>query len=130
MNDDVYIAREDVVAKLHELWLARQAKNEASRVDKKISDAMKKWMGDEGEDELFDGEHNIRAFIKPKKRATWDLMYAPAEVLVHLAREGLLDVKETPFHERRQNKPNVLLDQAVDFRHEGETYELRVERKD
>ena len=123
-------SREDVVAKLHELWLARQAMNEAKKVDAKLSEGVKQWMGREGEDELFDGEHGIRAWIKEVKTTTWDIRTASTEMILLLARDGILTVNNTAFNERRKNAPHPVLDDALKYRHEGENYQLRVEKKD
>ena len=123
-------SREDVVAKLYDLWLARQAKNSAAKVDTELSARVKQWMGLEGEDVLFDGEHNIMATIKEVKSPTWDVSTAPEDLIVWLAREGILLVNEAKFKAARSLRDRTLLDDALNYRHEGSTYQLRVEKKD
>ena len=129
-TDWMYVAREDVVARLHELWLARQAKNEAARVDAQLTESVKQWMGLEGEDELFDGEHGIRAWIKEVKSPTWDVTTASDELILFLAREGVLQVSETKYRAAQKLKDDMRLNDALNYRHEGSTYQLRVEKKD
>ena len=129
-TDDIYIAREDVVAKLYELWIARQAKNEAAKVDAKLSEAVKQWMGLEGEDELFDGEHGIRAWVKEVKSPTWDVTKASDELILFLAREGVLQVSETKYRAAQKLKDDMRLNDALNYRQEGATYQLRVEKND
>ena len=130
MSNDIYIPREEAESKLLPILLARQAKNAAIKEDETNSEIVKQWFALEGEDELFDGEHGIIGYQKAVKRTTWDITRAPDEVILYMAREGLLDVKDRAFTERRTNKPSLLLDDAVSFRHEGETLQLRVEKKD
>jgi hypothetical protein len=123
-------SREAVVAKLHELWLARQAMNEAKKVDAKLSESVKQWMGLEGEDEVFDGEHGIRAWIKEVKSPTWDVTTATDDLILFLAREGVLQVSETKYRAAQKLKDDMRLNDALNYRHEGATYQLRVEKKD
>ena len=123
-------SREDVVAKLHELWLARQAMNEAKKVDAKLSEGVKQWMGLEGEDEVFDGEHGIRAWIKEVKSPTWDVTTASDDLILFLAHEGVLQVSETKYRAAQKLKDDMRLNDALNYRHEGATYQLRVEKKD
>ena len=127
---DLIASREDVVAKLHDLWLARQAKNEAARVDAQLTESVKQWMGLEGEDELFDGEHGIRAWIKEVKSPTWDVTTASDELILFLAREGVLQVSETKYRAAQKLKDDMRLNDALNYRREGSTYQLRVEKKD
>lgn len=130
MTQGLIASREEIVAKLYPLWLVRQAKNAASKDDVAATEEIKNWLGLEGEDEVVDGEHDIRAYIKPVSTTTWDIREASAEVILALAAEGLLDVKNTAFNERRKNAPSLLLDMALKYRSEGENYQLRVEKKD
>ena len=127
---DLIASREDVVAKLHDLWLARQAKNEAARVDAQLTESVKQWMGLEGEDELFDGEHGIRAWIKEVKSPTWDVTTASDDLILFLAREGVLQVSETKYRAAQKLKDDMRLNDALNYRREGSTYQLRVEKKD
>ena len=127
---DLIASREDVVAKLQDLWLARQAKNEAARVDAQLTESVKQWMGLEGEDELFDGEHGIRAWIKEVKSPTWDVTTASDDLILFLAREGVLQVSETKYRAAQKLKDDMRLNDALNYRHEGSTYQLRVEKKD
>jgi hypothetical protein len=124
-------SREDVVAKLYDLWLARQAKNEAAKVDAQLTEGVKNWLGLEGEDEIVDGERGIRAYIKEVgSTPTWDIRNAPDEVILFLAKDGVLTVNNTAFNSRRKNAPSLVLDDAIKYRQEGVNYQLRVEKKD
>jgi hypothetical protein len=122
--------REGVIAKLYELWLIRQAKNAATKDDSFLTEQIKQWMGLEGEEELFDGEHGIRVYIKEIGAPNWNLTEAPDEVILHLAREGLLNVKNSDFDKARKNKPSTLLDRALEHKNDGVNYQLRVEKRD
>ena len=131
MTSELIESREDVVGKLYDLWLARQAKNEATKVDTKLTEGVKQWLGLEGEDEIVDGERGIRAYIKEVGAApTWDIRTAPDEVILFLAKDGVLTVNNTAFESRRKNAPSTKLDDAIKYRHQGVNYQLRVEKKD
>ena len=130
MTSDIYISREEVESKLYPLWLARQAKNAATKDDKEMSDAVKQWLGLEGEDELVDGEHGVRAFIKEVKDPTWDVTTASDDLILYLARAGVLQVSETKYRAAKKLKDSHHLDDALNYRHEGATFQLRVEKKD
>jgi hypothetical protein len=49
-------------------------------------------------------------------------------VILHLAREGLLSVKNSDFETVKKNKPSVELDTAARFRHKGDSYKLMVKK--
>jgi uncharacterized protein YacL (UPF0231 family) len=126
---ELIASREEMVGKLHELWLTRQAKNEAAKVDSDLTEQFKMWMGLEGEDELYDGEHGIKAFIKEVKTSTWDITTASDELILWLAREGILQVSETKYRAAQKLKDDMHLNDALSYRNEGENYQLRVEKR-
>lgn len=131
-------SREDVVTKLYPLWLARQAKNAATADDKAMTEAVKQWLGLEGEEELSDGEHGIRAFIKEVGAGvTWDIRTAPPELVLWLAQNGYLDVRTKKVDEDMKSAPTTqLLDlnakvlNVPKYRFPGVNYQLRIEKED
>ena len=138
MTGDIYISREEVESKLYDLWLARQAKNAATKDDKEMSDAVKQWLGLEGEDELVDGEHGVRAFIKEVGAGdTWDIRTAPPELVLWLAQNGYLTVQTKKVDEDLKSAPttqlmelNAKVKNVPKYRFPGVTTQLRVEKKD
>ena len=138
MTTELLADRAAVVAKLNELWLARQAKNAATKVDSELTEQVKQWMGLEGEDELFDGEHNIRAYIKEVGAGvTWDIRTAPPELVLWLAQNGYLTVQTKKVDEDLKTAPttqlldlNAKVKNVPKYRFPGVTTQLRVEKKD
>jgi hypothetical protein len=63
MTTELLATRAEIEAKLYPLWLARQAKNAALKDDNEMTELVKQWLGLEGEEEIADGEHDIRAYI-------------------------------------------------------------------
>lgn len=125
-----------IVAKLNDLFQARSAKNAAGKVDNELTAVVKQWMqlnadgldkDEKGDPYLDDGEHGIRAKLESRRSISWDLRRAPDEVVLYLARDGLLKVDNTAFEARRKVAPAVHLDDAMAYRHEGEESALRVE---
>lgn len=124
-----------MVARIRDLYRIREAKNAATRDDRLLTDEFKQWMllnydqldkDSRGNVYLEDGEHGVRVLLSPRKTTTWDLRTAPDAVILNLAREGLLSVS-SGFDRRRTDAPSVLLNQAMDYRNEGEDVVLRVE---
>jgi hypothetical protein len=131
-------SREDVVAKLYDIWLARQAKNEATKVDKTLTEGVKNWLGLEGEEEIVDGERGVRAFIKEVgAEPTWDIRTAPDDLVLWLAKNGYLDVRTKKVDGDLKNAPatqlldlNAKVNNVPKYRFPAVNYQLRVEKKD
>jgi hypothetical protein len=138
MTTDIYITREEVEAKLPALLLARTVKNASTKEDNELSAAVRKWMADEGEEELFDGEHGIRAYIKEVGAApTWDIRTAPPDLILWLAQNGYLTVQTKKVDEDLKSAPttqlmelNAKVKNVPKYRFPGVTTQLRVEKKD
>ena len=125
-----------IVSQLHELYTARQMKNEAAKVDSELTAIVKQWMqlnadgldqDAKGDPYLDDGEHGIRAKLESRKTTSWDLRGAIDGVILFCAREGLLKVDNTAFESRRKTAPDARLDDALGYRHDGEESSLRFE---
>lgn len=129
MTTDLIQTRAEIEALLQPLWLARQAKNAAIKDDEKFSAIVRQYMElNEGE-EPRDGEHGIRAFFQTKKLQNWDLRTAPIDLLIALRDAGLLDVRTKTFDQLRKDAPSMWLNMAMDYRHEGSSDSLRVEKE-
>lgn len=122
--------RAQIVARLYPLWLARQAKNEASRADAADTAVVKQWLGLEGERSIEDGEHGIVASLRPRKVTSWDTRKMPDELVLFLRDNGLLTVVTGAFDAARKAAPATLLDEANRYRLEGEEWSLMVEKRD
>ena len=136
MTTELIADQATIVAKLNELYQARQAKNEAGKVDAALTEQVKQWLqlnadgldhDEKGNPYLDDGEHGIRGKLTPRKTTTWDIRRAPVEVILYLAHEGLLSVQTAAFDSRRKTAPATQLDDAMDYRHEGEEASLKFE---
>jgi hypothetical protein len=131
MTTDIYITREEVEAKLPALLLARTVKNASTKEDNELTAIVKQWMALEGEDELFDGEHGIRAWIKEVGTSpTWNVREMPDDLILFLAHDGVLTVNNKAFESRKLNAPDGRFLDAMNHRQEGVNYQLRVEKKD
>ena len=135
-NDLLILDQVTIVAKLNELSQARAAKNAAGKVDTELTAIVKQWMqlnadgldhDEKGAPYLDDGEHGIRAKLESRKTTSWDLRPAPPDVILYLAGEGLLKVDTAAYDSRRKTAPATQLDDAMDYRHEGEDDSLRFE---
>lgn len=126
---DLIATRGDMVGKLWELKMAREFKSTATADDKRLTKQFKQWFTLNDESELFDGEHGILAALKTTATTTWDIRDAPAKLLARLAVEGLLTVNTAALNERRKSAPATYLDDALVYRHEGESLVLHVEQK-
>ena len=125
-----------IVAKLNDLFQARSLKNASGKVDSELTAIVKQWIqlnadgldqDAKGDPYLDDGEHGIRAKLESRRSTSWDLRTAPEAVILFLAGEGLLKVDNTAFESRRKTAPDVRLDDALGYRHEGEESSLRFE---
>ena len=93
----------------------------------KASSELKKHMEEEGVEEMWDHERGAHATVTSRKNKEWDLRTAPDEVVLYLAREGLLTVREQSFRQRRIDAPSTKLDDAVKFKTEGAIPVLKTE---
>lgn len=129
MPTELIATRAQIIDKLLTLKQTREAKNAATTDDKALTEEIKQWMSLNDESELFDGERGILATLKASSTTTWDIRTAPPALLARLAVEGLLTVNTTAFNERRKSAPATYLDDTLAFKHEGESWTLRVEKK-
>lgn len=130
MNDGLMPSRAEMVAKLYPAWQAREARNQANKDDALFKEQFLQWAGLEGETELYDNEHGIRAWKTESPRQSWDLRDASPDLVIYLAKEGLLDVKNTAFNQRRKDAPSQWLDLALKHRHEGVIEVTHIEKVD
>lgn len=129
MTTELIQTRAEIEALLQPLWLARQAKNAAIKDDDKYSAIVRQWMElNEGE-EPTDGEHGIRAYFQSRKLESWDLRTAPIDLVIALRDAGLLDVRTKTLAQLRKDAPSMWLNMAMDYRHEGASESLHVEKK-
>lgn len=129
MTTDLIKTKAQIIGNLLPLKLARDAKNAATADDKRLTDETKQWMQLEGVDELYDGEHDINVTLKASSTTTWDIRKAPPELVARLAAEGLLTVNTTAFKAEQAKGGATYLDDTLAFKHEGETWTLRIEKK-
>ena len=137
MTTELIADQASIVAKLNDLFQARSLKNAASKVDTELTAIVKQWIqlnadgldhDAKGDPYLDDGEHGIRAKLESRRSTSWDLRPAPDAVVLFLAGEGLLKVDNTAFESRRKTAPDVRLDDALGYRHEGESASLLMEK--
>ena len=128
MTTDLIKTRAEVEALLQPLWLARQAKNAAAKDDEKFSAIVRQWLELNDGEALVDGEHDIRAHFQRRALPNWDIRTAPIDLILALRDLGLLDVRNSLFDKLRSEAPSMWLNMAVDYRHEGESWSLRVEK--
>lgn len=130
LEADADVAREKLVATLNQLFQARQAKNEASKDDTKLSAAIKQYLELAGEgEELLDREHGIRAFLTSTRRTEWDLRPLTDDVVIALKHAGLLTIQTAAFDALRKAAPSTVADDVLatpGVRSESENYSLQV----
>lgn len=126
-----------IVSLLLPLIEARQAKNEATKVDLELGTRVKQYLelhrntldhDNTGRPTLEDDEHGILAYLMSSRETSWNVSRMPDELVVWLARAGLLTVATTAFDQRKRNDPDTHLDDALGYRTEGEKSVLRVVR--
>ena len=125
-----------IVSLLLPLFEARQAKNEATNDDKKFTPRVKQFLelnweqldhNSKGAPVIVDHEHDLLAYPTSSKETGWNVSKMPDDLVVWLAKQGLLTVATKAFDDRRKNDPDIHLDDAMRYRTEGESYSLRVE---
>lgn len=129
MTTNLLATREQIIGKLLLLKTTRDHKNAATADDKALTEEIKQWLQLNDETELFDGERGILATLKASSTTTWDIRKAPPELVARLAAEGLLTVNTTAFKAEQAKGGATYLDDTLAFKHEGETWTLRVEKK-
>ena len=86
-----------------------------------IRDRLKQFMGLENIDELVDGETGYGVELgEPTRATTWDVEHMPDQLVVHLAKRGLLTVSTRAFDALRKAAGSPVLDDAERFRMTGE----------
>lgn len=98
----MYPSREEIVAELYGAYLARQERARANKVDDPFKERALQWANLEGESELYDNEHGIRFYITERPNYSWDLREASPDLILWLAKEGLLDVKTSALDKRNE----------------------------
>jgi hypothetical protein len=126
-----------IVSLLAPLLDAREAKNAASKDDEQFTPRVRQFLelnwdsldhNSKGAPVLVDHEHDVIAYLASRKETGWNVSKMPDDLVVWLARAGLLTVATKAFDDRRKNDPDIHLDDALRYRTEGESYSLRVER--
>lgn len=79
INDSLAEEEAEIVALLPQIQLQREIRNIANATDKKLTERVKRFLEQSGKPELYDGEHEIRAFLQERKK--------PGQA------DGLLDLK-------------------------------------
>ncbi len=99
----------------------KEAHTEQGKALDKARDRLKDFMALEDIDELVDGETGYGVELAPPRRTTtWDVEHMPDQLVVDLAKRGLLTVSTRPFDALRQAAGSPVLDAAEEYRMTGE----------
>lgn len=81
--------------------------------DKDLSEAIRRWLDLNDENELVDGETGLGVELgTPASNTTWDVRSMPDALVLSLARRGLLTVSTTAFDALRKASSGPDIDEA------------------
>ena len=130
MDETATYERRQIVELLAPLQVAREESRVAGKRASDLGDRVKNWMLLEGENEVTDDERGIRVFLQSTTETTWDIEHMREEVVLELAKRGLLTVNTRAFDALKRTATNSLMDEADRFRMRGEgSPRLMVESK-
>lgn len=121
-----------LVAKLLPLWEARQAKNEASKDEERLSGPVKQFLElNPDVTSLDDLEHDVHASLQRRGSTEWDLRPLADDDVLALKAAGLLTIRTRAFDELRKAAQSTTWDRVNHTRGvrlEGESFSLIVKR--
>jgi hypothetical protein len=92
-----------------------------SKAQEQLKEALRRWMDINNCDELIEGETGMGVELgAPPSTTTWDCRSMPDELVLSLARRGVLTVTTGAFDALRKAGGGTDLDDAQRFRMQGE----------